>query len=183
MARTYRKKAMKSRSSTPAIYMTSQRRIMTIEEPSKTTHGLLDWLLHGLIDACSIRFDSSVNRGDFKTKIGVGKVIRGVESSTYSLDHSYRQLMSRRLGRGCHADELGREEYSDHLWVGSSILTFTSSVAKTDADPPFRDYAYGERYVKTRSKTPLSGCGYPHWSLTAQSKHIQSIPSFSAAAN
>lgn len=88
MARTNRRKAMKSLSNTPATYMTSQRRIMTIEEPSKTTHGLLDWLLHGLIDACSIRFDSSVNRGDFKTKIGVGKVIRGMESSTYSLDHS-----------------------------------------------------------------------------------------------
>lgn len=53
--------------------------------------------------------------------------------------------MSGRLGRGCHADELGREEYSDHLWVGSSTLTFTSSVAKIDADLPFRDYAYGER--------------------------------------
>lgn len=63
--------------------MTKQRRIMTIEGPSKTTYYLVDCVLHGLINAASIRFDSSVGRGDFKTQIGVGKVIRGMESTWF----------------------------------------------------------------------------------------------------
>jgi len=46
------------------------------------------------------RFDSSVGRGDFQTKIGVGQVIKGKVTiklvSPFSLTSSLR-----RLGRGC----------------------------------------------------------------------------------
>lgn len=48
---------------------------MTTEASSKYHDGLF----RPLLDAPSVRFDSSVGRGDFKTKIGVGKVIRGTE--------------------------------------------------------------------------------------------------------
>lgn len=63
--------------------MTNQRQIMTIEGPSKATCSRVGCLLRGLTHAGSIRFDSSVGRGDFKTQIGVGKVIRGMESTCF----------------------------------------------------------------------------------------------------
>lgn len=43
------------------------------------------------------RFDSSVGRGDFKTKIGVGKVIRGMQH-TAALRPLESQLIVPRLG-------------------------------------------------------------------------------------
>ena len=51
------------------------------------------------------QFDSSVGRGDFNTKIGVGQLIKGTYTSfhgTFPLPARTRMLTHCRLGRGHH---------------------------------------------------------------------------------
>lgn len=67
----------------------------------------------------NLRFDSSKGRGDFKTQIGVGKVIKG----TLDLHDSHicgQRLTYPRLGRRRPGDELRRESYFDNLRVSVS---------------------------------------------------------------
>jgi len=67
------------------------------------------------------QFDSSVNRGEFKTKIGVGQVIKGKSASA----HYQRRKTTKfaRLGRGDSRNprparyDFGREGSSDNHWV------------------------------------------------------------------
>lgn len=42
--------------------------------------------IHQIYSQLPLRFDSSVGRGDFKTKIGVGQVIRGWDEGVVSAD-------------------------------------------------------------------------------------------------
>jgi len=38
---------------------------------------------------CSDRFDSSKNRGDFKTEIGIGKVIKGAQAASKPFEETH----------------------------------------------------------------------------------------------
>lgn len=70
------------------------------------------------------RFDSSVGRGDFVTKIGVGQVIKGKHfPSRLSFDPpgSHTNDVRDRLGRGRHPDEGWREGHSRHHRVRLQI--------------------------------------------------------------
>ena len=80
MVKTNQTRATKSPSSTQAISTTKIRPAMTIEESSKP---FLSFLYIPTTADWSCRFDSSVNRGDFKTQIGVGKVIKGLLCSIW----------------------------------------------------------------------------------------------------
>ena len=55
-----------------------------------------------------IRFDSSVGRGDFKTQIGVGAVIKGRHSALWEIPVARTGLIRVfRLGRGCTRHDFG----------------------------------------------------------------------------
>ncbi|KAI4218784.1 MAG: hypothetical protein L6R36_008752 [Xanthoria steineri] len=70
------------------------------------------------------QFDSSVGRGDFKTQIGVGKVIRGWDEGVMEMS-------------------LGEKSVLTISGYGST-LTSPSSTPQTVANGPSRDYAYGD---------------------------------------
>ena len=70
------------------------------------------------------QFDSSVGRGDFNTKIGVGQLIRGANSPVQSTELNGILTLCR-LGRGHHRDrwwhDPRREGYSHHHWVSFRV--------------------------------------------------------------
>ena len=72
------------------------------------------YVIEGSVDQLSQRFDSSKGRGPFQTQIGVGKVIRGIRSSSIShvAGHLHEYV---RLGRRCQRDESGGEKRLDYL--------------------------------------------------------------------
>jgi hypothetical protein len=77
-----------------------------------------------LFPPCHCRFDSSVGRGDFVTRIGRGQVIKGTVSCY--LSRPYNMAFStasydRRLGRRC-AGNVGRGEVNSHDYIVSSHL-------------------------------------------------------------
>ena len=75
----------------------------------------------------SRRFDTSKGRGDFKTAIGVGKVIRGSNPTIQSTTKKQQLLMSlSRLGRRRHRDESRRKEHP-HNHRASILLSLSLS--------------------------------------------------------
>ena len=94
------------------------------------------------------RFDSSKGRGDFKTAIGVGRVIQGRQKAR----HGFRKVLihyASRLGHRRSSDVSRRESYFDHSWV--SRCTWARS--ETKADRPNRNMAYGDKYVHFRAES------------------------------
>lgn len=62
----------------------------TRRRPTTRASSAHPFPLPSLLDPCNTdlhpRFDSSVGRGDFKTKIGVGQVIRGWDDGVTNVD-------------------------------------------------------------------------------------------------
>jgi len=118
-----------------------------------------------------VRFDSSIGRGDFKTPIGVGKVIKGTLNRPPSTcpEHSLWSVVNGRTAgwdEGVMEMSLGEksiltitryEGTTLHLWTILMILLLQRSLTFpcmvwgyyqtiTNKLFPHSDYAYGERW-------------------------------------